>query len=215
MSSERRCALFIGAHPDDIELGCGGTIARCARSGVDITCAILTNGRNPGRTLEQSVEQAITGLTMLGVKSICMPLFPGNSLKQNGKTVGFLIDTLETVNPKSVFVHAAKDTYHQDHVAAHAITMAACRKSIRNVFCYESVFNYADAEMIPNGYVSITPDDLEMKCNALRSYTSEYKKFGGEKWIETVVALARMRGFKLGCEYAEAFEIKICEMTTT
>lgn len=196
--------VFIGAHPDDIELGCGGTIETVG--GQHVTCIIMTDGVNPGRTNEEGVVQALDGLGELGVPedNIIFYNAPGNKLAVDGDAVGFVMKLL---NRKSVvFVHSEHDTWHQDHNAAFRIAMAACRKDVRNIYTYESIFSFADGEMIPNVYVPIS---IEKKCAALRCYTTEYEKFGKEYFIERVDALAKMRGFKINVPHAEAFDCKM------
>jgi LmbE family N-acetylglucosaminyl deacetylase len=109
-------------------------------------------------------------------------------------------------NIKTIFTHPNPDTYHQDHTAAHNISMASARRLVKNIFLFEIMFNFASGLMIPNYYIDISKY-IEKKKQSLRMHKSEYNKYGQEKWIESNVSLARFRGMQVETEYAEAFYV--------
>ena len=84
--------------------------------------------------------------------------------------------------------------------------MASARRYVNNIFLFEIIFNYASGLMIPNYYIEITKF-INKKAEALRVHTTEYIKFNGEKWIDSVISLAKYRGIQVYSEYAEAFHL--------
>ena len=206
--------LFIGAHPDDIELGCGGTICYFLERKCDVYCYHLTNGEysdihgNVIRTHEEVVETTKGSLGVLGVKenNIYYMNIPATELKVNKETVSELQRFIINKKITHIFTHPNPDTYHQDHRAAHNITMASARRFVKNIFLFEIMFNYASGLMIPNYYIDISKY-IEKKKEALRLHKPEYHKYGEEKWIESNVSLAKYRGMQVEKDYAEAFYV--------
>ncbi len=206
--------LFIGAHPDDIELGCAGTICYFLEKKHNVYCYHLTNGEYSDvngkqvRSFEEITETTKKSLGVLGVKEdhIYYTNIPATQLVVNKKTISGLQKFLIDHNIKTIFTHPNPDTYHQDHRAAHNISMASARRFVKNIFLFEIMFNYASGLMIPNYYIDIS-NFIEKKKEALRVHQTEYIKYGKEKWIEANVSLAKFRGMQVETEFAEAFYV--------
>lgn len=206
--------LFIGAHPDDIELGCGGAICHFIEKNYEVYCYHLTNGVYSDidgklvRDLEEIKKTTTKSLGLLGVKeeNIYFTEIPATRLKINKERISELQKFIIEKKIKTIFTHPNPDTYHQDHRAAHNITMAGARRYVNNIFLFEIIFNYASGLMIPNYYIDIS-NYIDKKTNALRLHTTEYKKFDGEKWIDSIISLAKYRGIQVSKEYAEAFHV--------
>ncbi|MHA1337357.1 MAG: PIG-L deacetylase family protein [Promethearchaeota archaeon] len=206
--------LFIGAHPDDIELGCGGTICYYLENKYEVFCYHLTNGEykdlngNIVRDFEEVYKTSLESLGLLGVKkeNIFFTEIPATQLKVEKELISNLQRFIIKNNIDTIFTHSNPDTYHQDHRATHFISMASARKYVNNIFLFEIIFNFASGLMIPNFYIDISKW-LDKKIKALRLHKTEYIKFDGEKWIDSIITLARYRGFQVDCNYAEAFYI--------
>lgn len=206
--------LFIGAHPDDIELGCAGTICYFIEKKNEVYCYHLTNGEytdineNPVRTLEEISNTSKKSLGILGVKeeNIYFTDIPATRLLVTKESISELQKFINENDIKTIFTHPNPDTYHQDHRAAHNISMASARRLVKNIFLFEIMFNYASGLMIPNYYIDISKY-IEKKKEALRLHKPEYNKYGQEKWIESNVSLAKFRGMQVEAEYAEAFYV--------
>jgi LmbE family N-acetylglucosaminyl deacetylase len=82
--------------------------------------------------------------------------------------------------------------------------MAAARRYIKNIYCWESVFSYAEGLFIPNLYIDIS-QTLDTKTDSMAIHQTEYEKFGGFKILDQITTLAKYRGSQCGCDYAEAF----------
>jgi len=206
--------LFIGAHPDDIELSCGGTVCYYINKGYDVYCYHLTNGvysdieGNLVRSFDEIYETTKKSLGILGIneKNMIFNDIPATELRVNKENISKLQKFIIAQKIKIIFTHPNPDTYHQDHRAAHNITMAGARRYINNIFLFEIIFNFAGGLMIPNYYVDISKY-IDLKCNALRLHKTEYAKFGEEKWINSVKSLAKYRGIQVDTDYAEAFYV--------
>ncbi|MHA1696607.1 MAG: PIG-L deacetylase family protein [Candidatus Helarchaeota archaeon] len=206
--------LFIGAHPDDIELGCGGAICYFTERNYSVYCYHLTNGvysdiyGNIVREFDEILETTTKSLGILGVKkeNIFFTDIPATELKINKERISELQKLIIEKEITTIFTHPNPDTYHQDHRAAHNITMAGARRYVNNIFLFEIIFNYASGLMIPNYYIDISKY-IERKTKALRLHTTEYNKFDGERWIDSIISLAKYRGIQVSTEYAEAFYV--------
>jgi LmbE family N-acetylglucosaminyl deacetylase len=208
--------LVIAAHPDDIELGMGGTLCKLVKVSDNIICYHTTNGvytdidEKPVRTFEEIVETTYKSLSLLKMNSeniLFNKSTNATDLHVNKKIISDVQKLILKYHITDVYTHMEKDTYHQDHMATYLIAMAAARRYINNIYCFESIFNYADGLMVPNSYVDIS-DVINLKCDSLRCHKTEYDKFSGEEWIESVKALAKYRGIQVGVKYAEAFSVK-------
>ncbi|MFW9987573.1 MAG: PIG-L deacetylase family protein [Candidatus Odinarchaeota archaeon] len=210
--------LFLGAHPDDIELGCAGTICYYLQKGFEIYCYHLTNGvysdinGNSVRDFAEIQDTTEKSLGLLGVKkeNIRFTDVQATELKVNKERISELQKFIVEKNIEVIFTHPDPDTYHQDHRAAHNISMASARRFVNNIFLFEIMFNFASGLMIPNYYIDIS-NYIEKKTEALRLHKTEYKKFGEEMWIDSIITLAKYRGMQVNAKYAEAFYVlKYC-----
>lgn len=206
--------LFIGAHPDDIELSCGGSICYYLEKEYEVYCYHLTNGVYSDirgkmvREGEEIIETSIKSLGVLGVKeeNIFFTDTPATQLKVDKESISELQKFIIEKDVRIIFTHPDPDTYHQDHRAVHNISMASARRYVNNIFLFEIIFNFASGLMIPNFYIDISKY-IKKKIESLRFHITEYKKYGGEKWIDSIMSLAKYRGIQVDKDYAEAFYV--------
>jgi len=206
--------LFIGAHPDDIELGCGGAICYYIEKEYEVYCFHLTNGVYSDihgeivRDFEEILKTTRKSLGVLGVKeeNIFFTGVPATQLVVNKERISELQKFIIEKKVETLFTHPNPDTYHQDHRAAHNISMASARRYVNNIFLFEIIFNFASGLMIPNYYIDIS-NYIDKKKDSLRLHKAEYDKFGGETWIDSIISLAKYRGIQVEKAYAEAFYV--------
>jgi LmbE family N-acetylglucosaminyl deacetylase len=191
-----RNVLAIGAHPDDIELGCGATLLAHAAAGDTVTMLVLTGGENgPGtanRHAEQRAAASILGATLRwGGLIDC-------TLTADAPTVRLVENAVTDTQADLIYVHALDDS-HQDHRAAAAAALSAGRRLSR-VLHYQSpstlTFN-------PTVYVDITAH-LTGKLAALKAHASQVE-LSAMVEPDAVVASARHWGAQARTGYAEAF----------
>lgn len=119
--------LAIGAHPDDIEILCGGTMALYAAAGARVTFAIATNGEVGGGDPDPAViaarrfDEATASTARLGAELIWMG-FPDEMLFNDRATRIAFIDAYRAAKPDVVFVHSTDD-YHPDHRIAGQVAL--------------------------------------------------------------------------------------------
>jgi LmbE family N-acetylglucosaminyl deacetylase len=192
-----RRVLAVGAHPDDIELGCAGTISAHRAAGDLVTMLVLTGGQNgPGRTSERWAEAQRSAL-VLDVELIWSGLIDCTLVPDSG-----LIATIEhaitACAADVIYVHAPDDS-HQDHRAAASATLSAARLGSR-VLHYRSP---STVHFTPTVFVDIS-DHLGTKLAALDCHRTQVD---GSAMVdpEIVVVSARYFGALARLQYAEAF----------
>jgi len=207
--------LAIGAHPDDIEFGCFGTLKKHIESGDNVTLVVMTKSnvkdaytQEVTRDSETSLEEALNAVNILGSPKLIIGDFEDTKIPFDNTSVAFLERIIKEKNIDTVYTHWAGDT-HQDHINTLSTTMAAARL-VKNVLCYEQVPLPRITTVYPvaNYYVDIT-DVMDYKlqgCNAHKSQIDKFNKHGFDM-IDNLVTLAKFRGSQCGVKYAEAFNV--------
>ncbi len=192
--------LAIGAHPDDIEFGCGGTLLHYARGGHKVYLYVLTCGGKGGEEDVRKQEQLDSAKLMGAENAFCGEL--ADTRLMPGKE---LIDAIEEVmsrtKPKLIFVNYFDDT-HQDHRHLSQATLSATRY-VPNVLFYEvpTTNNFS-----PNVFVNID-HLLEDKLELLKAHKSQVYKTNIEDLsiLDVARSLANYRGIQGRVKYAEGF----------
>ena len=179
--------LAIGAHPDDIEYGCGGMLAKYARKGHDVYLFVASDGALGGEAAVRRREQE-DAARILGARDV----FWG----------GWLETALRQVEPRMIFVNSPDDT-HQDHRHLAQCASSATRY-VPNFLFYEvpSTLHFA-----PNCYTDIA-DVLDTKLAGLEAHRSQVTKTSIEDLtiLELARSCANFRGIQARVKYAEAFQ---------
>ncbi|RKR92536.1 LmbE family N-acetylglucosaminyl deacetylase [Micromonospora pisi] len=189
--------LAIGAHPDDIELGCGATLLRARQLGASVTMLVLTDGRlGPGdpdlRAREQRQAAEYLGAELIGGG------FRDGELDHGPALVNRIEEALAAVRPDLVFTHAPADS-HQDHRATASASIAAAR-TLTTVLHYESPSTLDFQPVVFGDVTGLVPEKLRL----LRHHLSQV--IGGRRIdLEALAAQARFRGFQGRVTEAEAF----------
>jgi len=203
--------LAIGAHFDDIELGCGGTLAKHIAQGDKVYMLVVTgsdykdyNGK-VWRTKETALKEGQRAASILGVKADYL-LYGGFETQR----VSYSVELIEKINKiidelkiDTVYTHWIHDV-HQDHSAVGRATLNAARH-VPRILMYRSNWYATDLPFRGNFFVDISPY-IETKIKAIKAHQSEYEKFG-ERWIDFVKHQNRNSGIEMEIEYAEVFEI--------
>lgn len=207
--------LAVGAHPDDVEFGCGGTLARHIDEGDSVDIVVMTTSAvtdahtgNVLRTVEQSILEAKEAANSLGVQPIIGP-FHDTKVPFNGTSVAFLERIIKELGIDRIYTHWPGDS-HQDHIATLNTVLAAGRL-VPTIICYEQVPvpRVSPKTVSVNMYVNIT-DFWDEKIRACAKHTSQVKKFLERQGVDILDQLyhqARFRGGQSGCRYAEGFHI--------
>ena len=201
--------LAIGAHFDDVELGCGGTLARHARNGDDVyvyiaTVSGFTNQYNePVRSSEIALKEAKNAMAILGAKGLICGKFKTLEVEFIDE---LNIDILKIVEEKKidlVYAHWIGDIHH-DHQAVAKASLHSCRH-VPRLLMYRSNWYHSTMEFRGNFYVDIT-DYWNIKEQAILAHESEMDRTN-RKWINFFKNEAENAGQRIGVEFAEIFEV--------
>jgi LmbE family N-acetylglucosaminyl deacetylase len=192
-----RRVLAVGAHPDDIELGCGATLLAHDAAGDVVTMLVMTGGeQGPGPVSGRRAEQERAART-LGARLRWGGL-TDCAVAADVSTVAVVEAALRETGADLVYVHAPEDS-HQDHRAVAAATLSAARRLSR-VMHYQSPSTLAFA---PTVFVDVTAH-LSGKLAALGAHASQVE-LSAMVEPDAVVASARYWGAQARIGYAEAF----------
>lgn len=218
MSGLPRRVLAIGAHPDDIELLCGGTLAKYAMSGTEVHMAVVCLGDRGGATpglAEVRQQEARRAAAVLGAPITFLGIGDAE-VRDVLDTRALFLDLVRDVRPDLILTHGPND-YHEDHVQTSrlAVSCAWYSASAGHASDYPPlewppavVFmdNIAGVDFEPTHLVDIS-DTIVLKRRMLACHESQLARSDGglpdlEELAET---LARLRGFQCGARYAEGF----------
>lgn len=213
--------LAIGAHPDDIEYLCAGTLARYADEGADIFMAVATNGNVGSPDLSKSEiaairqQEAQNAASILGAELIWLDI-DDEWLLDSEATRRLFIDAIRMSDPDVMFVHSEVD-YHPDHrnagrVALDARIPASVRlvesdlppSRIPHVFVMDTL---AGINFQPELYVDIS-STIETKSAMLSCHQSQdawISDLYGQDYVEIMQCQGRFRGLQFSVRFAEAF----------
>lgn len=199
--------LAIGAHPDDIELGCGGAIARHVQEGYHVIAVVMTAGTAGCHISADRHAESKAALINLGCKQIYHFDYEDTRI---GLTIDSMIKSLEEIINEKVpadvritRVYTMHDSdRHQDHRAVYKASVSACRY-IPQILGYETPSTWH--AFTPQFFVEISDSLFYKKIEALSYHQSQlHRNYMKTDCLRTV---AQFRGIQAGCELSEAFII--------
>ncbi len=196
---ETKRVLAIGAHPDDLEIGCGGTLLKMSHSGYQLRGLILTRGEMGGDPSVRG-ETALVAATIIGFDQLQVLDLKDTHLSRQAAVVFQWIEkAIGEFRPNLILTHSQND-YHPDHETAYRATMAAARNS-SSILCFESPS--ATGQFQPDFFVDVTPF-VDTKLLAISEHRDQSKK----DYLSPRQILAKLifRGSQGRVEYAEGFE---------
>jgi len=198
---EKMNILAIGAHPDDIEFGCGGTLMKMVKKGHNVSMLVMTKGEMGGRPHVRQREQ-LKAANFIGVKKVFWGNYKDTYIPSNKQVIATIEDMIKKTESEIVFINYYEDT-HQDHrlVADNA---TASSRYVKSVFFYEVP---TTQRFEPDVFVDIS-DILKDKLKLLTLHSSQVSKTGVEKLsiLESTKSCANFRGFQARVKYAEGFK---------
>ena len=201
--------LAIGAHFDDVELGCGGTLARHVESGDEMMIFVATDSGYSNyaqkviRRPEVALAEGRRAAKILGASDLVCGNFPTNGLVLNDDVVCAILKIVEERRIDLIYTHWTGDM-HADHRVVGQASITAGRH-VPRLLMYRS--NYYDTDSVFRGnFYSDISTTVETKKTAIRAHESEYSRVG-EKWMTFFLNQNRNDGIRIGVEYAEVFEV--------
>jgi LmbE family N-acetylglucosaminyl deacetylase len=197
-----RMVLAVGAHPDDMELGCAGTLALHSLRGDKVYLLVLTRGEASGdaKLRERECRESAK---ILGACDLFIGNLPDTKVSDGRETIDVIESILDKVKPDIIYAPSDKDT-HQDHRNAGQAVLSACR-GCRVILLYEGASTQRNFN--PQVFVDIR-DTFQKKLEATRVFGSQMGNHGTySKAMKAVEGLAKFRGYQAGADVAEAFEV--------
>ena len=200
MIMEKMNILAIGAHPDDIEIGCGGALIKYSDRGHKVFSLVMTGGGQGGKASVRRSEQE-DARRIMGLEKIFWGGYEDTHLEVNRDLISGIEQVISEINPSFIFCHFPDDT-HQDHRHLSLATQSAAR-NLRNVLFYEGPTTW---DFNPQVFVDIG-ETLERKIEALRAHKSQVTKTNIEDLsiVEIARSSANFRGIQGRVKYGEAF----------
>jgi LmbE family N-acetylglucosaminyl deacetylase len=193
--------LFLGAHPDDIELGCGALLAQISQSS-DVLCVTLSdNQKNPD--LKNVVEEHYRSMAILGVpeENVLLGQFETrNFARDRQEILEYLYELHRDHQPDIVFVHSQADI-HQDHSVTTMEALRAFRgKTLLGFDVFRSSYGF-----FPHFLVEVSEAGVKKKLEAL----AEYETYRNRYYFKPEVIRATLvrHGALAERDFAEGFDI--------
>lgn len=198
--------LAIGAHPDDIELGCGGLLIKSARQGHNVYMYSLTRG-GAGGDSKQRAEELSRSARFIKAKQLWIDNFEDSKLTVSNDLINHIEFFINKANPDLILTHSHGDVHH-DHRAIALATLEAARFN-SNVLSYEIPLS---RNFDPKVFVDIS-EVVNEKVELIEIFWSQQSKLYLKS--NAIKGLAEYRALQsrlnTSIKYVEAFEVmKIC-----
>lgn len=218
--------LAIGAHPDDLEILCAGTLARYRQAGHEVVMAHACNGDcghfiiPPDELAAQRAKEADNAGAILGAEVLTIPgMGDGDIMADDVNARKGMVDIIRQARPDVILTHAPED-YMPDHVAVSELVFFASFlatvphwKTDNDIPHHDKVApiyymdTLASVGFMPEEYVDIT-DTMDTKIKMLECHESQLtwmREHDKIDMVEFVTTMARARGLQSGVRYAEGF----------
>lgn len=202
--------LAIGAHWDDIELGCGLTLKKLKEKGHNIFSVVVCSSQygkdeNEGMKESEALEYGLKSFELIGADYIPTDKEPNSKLAYNKKIMQILEGIANNKKIDAVFTHWYGDL-NTDHKATWEISRTAFR-NVKNFLMYQSN-SYGDNVNIftPNLFFSFNQEQYVFKEKILSQYVSEWAR-REIRWKREIFERERYWGHISGNDYAEGFQV--------
>ena len=213
--------LVFGAHPDDAELGCGGTIIKEVRSGKKVGIIDLTRGELGTRgTAESRDEETNQAAAIMGVAIRENMNFKDGFFKDNEEHKLALIKKIRQYRPEIVITNALSDR-HPDHPRGSQITIDACflagleKIETGQQTCRpRAIYHYIQFNNLTPDIVVDISNQMDLKIKAVKAYKTQFYNpdskesetiISSKDFLESVKYRAQDLGRQSNCKYAEGF----------
>ena len=218
--------LAIGAHPDDLELSCGGTIAKLVLQGRSVVMADLTQGELGTRgTKEIRLKESAHAARILGVADRRNLRIPDGHVDINDENLRTVISLIRDVRPRILLIPHSIER-HPDHVHAHQLCKEAWfysglaklptkkKGKMQEPFRPHAFFEFIQWYEVQSSFVVDVSETFETKMKAIRAYASQFHnplvkeretKLSHPDFLDTIEMRFRFYGNKIGVRYGEPF----------
>ena len=215
--------LAVGTHPDDVEIACSGTLAKCVKRGDTVIVCHASTGNlghviiPPDELTKIRAEEARRAGAMAGIEVICAGFNDLDIYDNNKEARDKMVDIIKYANPDFIITHNPDD-YMPDHTAVSRLVFdASFAATLPN---YKSKYKdpaklvpiyymdtLAGVNFVPTEFVDITAE-IDLKIEMLECHKSQLEWMREHDHIDfadMVRTCSRYRGYQCGAEYAEGF----------
>lgn len=162
----QQVVLAVGAHPDDVEIGIGGTLLRHRAEG-DRVAVLTLSGGEQGGAKSARVTESERAAGILGARLIMGDLRDA-SISEGQETITLIETAIREVRPTTIYTHSVNDG-HQDHRAVYRATIVAAR-GVPSVYCYQAPSTNIDFR--PTVFIEVG-DYLDQKIESIKAFQSQ------------------------------------------
>lgn len=193
--------VAFGAHPDDIEVGMGGTIARYTGAKHEVVMVVAAIPSKKTIRWKEAEEAA----SILGAELVVLDM-DAEELGFSRQLVRKFDEVLARHAPDAIYTQWNHDS-HQDHVAVSNAVIAAARKNNCSLYMYEQTIpgGIVPFAFRPQSFVDVS-DVMEVKARSVMAHQSQVER-NGDWWLHGITGRATYRGYQINVSYAEAFEV--------
>ncbi|WP_340817871.1 PIG-L family deacetylase [Methanolobus sp. WCC4] len=202
--------LAVGAHPDDVEIGCGGTVAKHISKGDNVVIVIMiepVSFHYSGKSIRSKDEghtESKNAVDIMGAKLINLG-FKDKNVPYSQETIEALNRIIDEYNIDIIYTHWYHDT-HQDHKRTTESVISAGRY-VHNILMYEPEYPAGRSYLgFRNQYYVDISNEFNVKMDALKCHKSQIERYGDD-FLKAVEARAIHRGYEIRTKYAECFEV--------
>jgi LmbE family N-acetylglucosaminyl deacetylase len=197
-----KTVLGVGAHPDDLELAVGGTLARLSRCGARVVMAVVSI---PNK-LKERRDEARRAAEILGCEVRFLKANRCSRVEdlKNHELVSMIDALVKELAPAAMFTHCLGNL-HKDHKLAYEACMSSQRLRFFDLFCYAPTSSHdMNFEFHPHAYIDIS-ETIEAKMAAIKAHSTQFEG-RGLKTDHFREASGRIGGV-IGVDYAEGLEV--------
>lgn len=215
--------LAIGCHPDDIEINCVGTLAKCVKRGDKVTVCHVCNGNlgheviEPDELRKIRIEEARKAGSLAGIRVVTCDIGDLSVYESKKEHRDKVVDIIREADPDFIITHAPND-YMPDHLAVSRLVFDASfaasvphyKTGVEKPSKVTPIYymdNLGGLDFIPTEYVDIT-DEIDLKLEMLECHESQLKWMRDHDNIDFadfVKTCAKYRGLQCNSAYAEGF----------
>lgn len=200
-------ALIIGAHPDDPESMCAGTMLELKKIGCEVVCVYLTQGEGgiTGKSEAEAAavrhQESLDACAIMGVRPVFLTQVDGRT-EINAERYAEMKALIEAEKPDLVITHWPIDQ-HRDHRNCSILVFDAWRQTGHSfdLFYTEVMTGMQTLNFTPTSYVDITSS----RAQKLEAYLAHKSQNNDGNIARFHDSMERMRGLEFQCTYAEAF----------
>lgn len=216
--------LAVGCHPDDLEIGCGGTLAKYVKLGHKVVMCHVANGNRghavimPEELRTMRIKEAKESGKIIGAfEVVTLDVADLEVDSRDTEIIKGLTDVIRKAQPDLIITHSPED-YMKDHLEVGRMVFdASFSASVPHFFTKEQAHSkippvyymdtLAGVNFLPQEYVDVS-EEIDIKINALACHESQIKwmlEHDKIDFLDFVRTVSKFRGLQCGCRFAEGF----------